>query len=149
MGSTFDSVTYETLFHEIPVRTKRTTFPEAVLIGRAHTELETWRDITLAALGAAELATWSLSLTALIESSPWLYKQTAAWAKAIHHQFPNVEGVAWTSHRCDPEDAYLFFGDRVREIDFRVVSTRAYPNESSFLTDVRQAAWRSGISIAI
>ena len=148
-GSTFDSVAYETLFHDIPVRAKVRTFPEGVLSDRAHTRLDTDRDITLAALRAPELARWNISRTALIASSPKLYKETAAWAKAIHDQFPDVDGLVWTSNRCDPEDAYLFFGDRVRDVDFRVVSTRDCRSDSSFLTDVRQAASRSGISIAI
>lgn len=148
-GSTFDSVAHETLFHDIPVRTNRRTVPEAVLIGRAHTELETWRDIPLATLRAPELEKRNVSRTAVIECSPKLYKKTVAWAKAIHDQFPDVEGLVWTSHRCHPEDAYLFFGDRVREVDFRVVSTRDFRSDPSFLTDVRQAAWRSGISVTI
>ena len=149
MGSTFDSVAYETLLHEIPARTKQRTLPAAVLGDRAHTRLDADRDITLAALRAPELAKWNISRTALIESSPKLYKETAAWAKAIHDQFPDVEGLVWTSSRCDPEDAYLFFGDRVRDVDFRIVSTRDCRSDSSFLTDVRQAAWRSGISVTI
>ena len=148
-GSTFDSVAYETLFHDIPVRAKTRTLPEGVLSDRAHTRLDTDRAITLAALRAPELARWNISRTALIESSLKLYKETAAWAKAIHDQFPDVEGLVWTSNRCDPEDAYLFFGDRVRDVDFRVVSTRDCRTDSSFLTDVRQAGRRSGISIAI
>ena len=148
-GSAFDSVACETLFHDIPVRAKGRTLPEGRLSDRAHTRLDADRDITLAALRAPELARWNISRTALIESSPKLYRQTAAWAKAIHDQFPDVEGLVWTSNRCDPEDAYLFFGDRVRDVDFRIVSTRDSQSDSSFLTDVRQAAWRSGISIAI
>ena len=149
MGSTFDSVAYETLFHEIPVRTKGRTLPAGTLSDRAHTMLDTDRDITLAALRAPELARWHISRTALIESSPKLYRETAAWAKAIHDQFPHVEGLVWTSHRCDPDDAYLFFGDRVRDVDFRIVATRNCQSDSSFLTDVREAAWRSGISVTI
>ena len=80
-GSTFDSVAYETLFHDIPVRAKTRTLPEGVLSDRAHTRLDTNRDITLAALRAPELARWNISRTALIESSPKLYKETAAWAE--------------------------------------------------------------------
>ena len=148
-GTTFDSAAYETLFHDIPARAQRRTVPEATLVDRAHTRLETDRDITLAALRAPELARWNISRTNLIASSPKLYEATAAWAKAIHDQFPDVEGLVWTSNRCDPEDAYLFFGDRVRDIDFRIVSTRGYLSDSSFLTDVRRAGRRSGISLTI
>ena len=148
-GSTFDSVAYETLFHHIPIRAKGKTLLEGVLSDRAHTRLDTDRAITLAALRAPELARWNISRTALIESSPRLYRQTAAWAKAIHDQFRDVEGLLWTSNRCDPEDAYLFFGDRVRDVDFRIVSTRDSQSDSSFLTDVRRAASRSGISVTI
>ena len=148
-GSAFDSVAYETLFHDIPVRAKGRALLEGVLSDRADTRLDTDRDITLAALRAPELAKWNISRTALIGSSPKLYRETAAWARAIHNQFPDVEGLVWTSNRCDPEDAYLFFGDRVRDVDFRIVSTRDSQTDSSFLTDVREAAWRSGISITI
>ena len=148
-GSTFDSVAHETLFHDIPARAKRRTLPEAVLVGRAHSELDTRRNITLATLRAPELARWDISRTALIASSPKLYQETAAWARAIHDQFPDVEGLVWTSNRCDPEDAYLFFGDRVRDVDFNVSLTRHWWSDSSFLTDVRQAARRSGISLTI
>lgn len=148
-GSTFDSVAYETLFHAVPVPAKRRAVPESMLTGRAHGALETLRNITLAALRAPELAKWNISRTSLIASSPRLYEETAAWAKAIHDQFPNVEGLVWTSNRCDPEDAYLFFGDRVGDGDFSIALTRDGRSDPSFLTDVRRAGRRGGISLVI
>ena len=116
---------------------------------RAHGKLETQRDVTVASLRTPDLAKWNISRNSLIASPPGLYKETAAWAKAIHDQFPDVEGLVWTSNQCDPENAYLFFGDRVRSDDLRIVSTRDCRSDPSFLTDVRQAGSRSGITVAI
>ena len=148
-GSSLDSVIYETLFHDIPVRAKRKTVLESSLADRAHGKLETQRDISVASLRAPDLAKWNISRNSLIASPPRLYKETAAWAKAIHDQFPDVEGLVWTSNQCDPENAFLFFGDRVCSDDLRIVFTRDCRSDPSFLTDVRQAGRRSGITVAI
>ncbi len=148
-GSTFDAVAYETLFRAIPVRTKRTTIPAAGLTGRAHGWVEALRDITLASLRSPDLAKWNVVRASLIASSPKLYKQTATWAKAIHDQFPHIEGLVWTSNQCDPDDAYLFFGDRVSAADLRVILVRDGLADPTLLADVRRAAQRAGITIVV
>ena len=75
--------------------------------------------------------------------------EAARWAEAIHHQYPEVEGLIWTSNQCDPDTAYLFFGDRVASTDFRVVRVRDGRLDAGFLSDVRQAGRRSGITITV
>ena len=82
-------------------------------------------------------------------SSPKLYHKTAEWAKAIHDQFSDVDGLVWTSNQCDPDDAYLFFGDRVRATDFAVLATRDGSSDKTFLADVRAAGIRGGITITV
>lgn len=146
-GSTFDSAAYETLFRGIPVHARRKTAPASAVVSRAHGALWTRRDLTLASLRAPDLAKWGVSRDALIASSPRRYQATAAWAKAIHDQFPHLEGLVWTSNQCDPDDAYLFFGDRVSATDFRIVSVRDGRTDPSLLADVRRAGQRAGISI--
>ena len=147
-GSTFDAATYETLFHDIPVQRKRKILREFTVLASVHGVLETQRALHLAALRGPDLAKWNLSRNSLIGSSARLYRQTAAWAKAIHDQFREVEGLVWTSNRCDPDDAFLFFGDRMTGADFRIASVRDASSEPSFLADVRRAGQRAGIRIA-
>ncbi len=148
-SSTFDSVAYETLFRGIPVQKKRKTAPRSAVISRSHARLETLRSLTLASLRAPDLPKWNISRKSLIASSPKLYKETAAWAKAIHDQFPHIEGLVWTSNPCDPDDAYLLFGDRVSATDLRIVSARDGRADPSLLADVRLAGQRAGITIVI
>ena len=67
---------------------------------------------------------------------------------------PNIavlraETLVWTSNRCDPDSAWLFFGDRVRPGDFRIVAARDGRRAPSFLFDVREAGRRAGITIVI
>ena len=51
---------------------------------------------------------------------------------AIHDQFQDVQGLIWTSRRCDPHSAMLFFGGRTAETDLQIVSVRDGV-DSSFL----------------
>lgn len=148
-GSTFDAAVHETIFHDVPAQAKRKSVPLSKVMERAHGTLELQRDICLASLREPDLAKWNISRRSLIGSSPKLYPQTAAWAKAVHDQFPDVEGLVWTSNQCDPDDACLFFGDRVRPPDFRVVALRDGRPDSSFLDDVRLAGRRAGITIVL
>ena len=62
--------------------------------------------LALASLRIPDLARWRISRDAMIGSSPTRYRDTAAWAKAVHDQLPDVEGLVWTSNRCDPDSAW-------------------------------------------
>ena len=146
-GGTFECVAYETIFHDIPVEAERKSVPLTLASAGTHGTLRPRRAIRLASLRAPDLLRWNILRNSLIATSTGLYKQTAAWAKAIHDGFPNVEGLVWTSNRCDPDDAYLFFGDRVHRDDFENPSVRDGRSDDSFLADVRRAGLRAGIRI--
>ena len=148
-GSTFIAAAYESIFHDVPAHAKRKSVPLSRVTDSAHGTIELQREVRLASLREPDLARWKISRNMLIASSPKLYPQTAAWAKAIHDQFPEVDGLVWTSNRCDPDDASLFFGDRVDAADIRVVAFRDGRRDSSFLADVRRAGQRAGITITI
>ena len=74
----------------------------------------------------------------LISSGPALYGQTALWAEAVHHDIPDADGPVWTSNQCDPNDACLFFGDRVRERGFTAARSRDGATVKSFVKDVQE-----------
>ena len=148
-GSTFIAAVYETLFHDVPAHARWKSVPLDRVTDSAHALLEPRRDIRLASLRTPDLARWRITREALIGSSPAQYRSTAAWAKTVHDRFPDVEGLAWTSNRCDPDSAWLFFGDRVHAEDFRIVSFRDGRRDLSFLLAVREAGRRADITIVI
>ena len=90
---------------------------------------------------------WGVTREQLVGSLPTQFEQTMRWAQAIHSQFTDVDGLLWTSNQCDPAIAYVLFGDRVREVDIKVVAVRQ-GSDASFLHDVRDAATRGGIVIS-
>ena len=87
--------------------------------------------------------------TGTISSSPAFYGQTVLWAAAIHSDLPDAGGLVWTSNQCDPDDACLFFGDRVQESDFSAIRSRDDGSDKSFVTDVRTEGRLRGITLTI
>ena len=137
---------YETIFHDIPPNAPRKTVPQFVVEGRTLSVLVARRTLRLASLRAQDLMKWGVRQASLIGSLPTQYHHTATWAQAIHAQFAQVDGLIWTSNRCDPDDALLLFGDRVGRADLVIASVRD-GSDASFLNDVREAGERSGIRI--
>ncbi|MCG8505594.1 MAG: RES domain-containing protein [Sphingomonadales bacterium] len=148
-GSSLDSVIYETIFHDVPARAAFKTVRRQEVLIRSHAELQTGRRFTLVSLRQPDLKRWRIGRSQLIASGPKLYPKTARWAEAIHHRFPKADGLVWTSNQCDPDSAYLFFGDRVAPADFVLAASRNGATDKSFLADVRQAGRRAGIVITI
>ena len=148
-GSTLEAAIHETIFHDIPARARIKTVPKRNVSSRAHGELELTRDLQLATLRTPDLKKWRIRRTDLIASSPTLYGDTAEWAKAIHDQFSRIHGLVWTSNQCDPDDAHLFFGDRVSSADFTIVSARDGRTDPTFIADVRATGSRDGITITV
>lgn len=140
---TVEAAIYETVFHD-----QRLTVPRWQLELRRHSTLMTRRSLRLASLRAPDLAKWGVDRELLIGSSADQYDRTVQWAKAIHGQSSDIHGLIWTSNMCDPDDAMLFFGDRVGAADFEIVAVREGA-DGSFVQDVRNAGKRAGIRIAL
>ena len=148
-STTLRAAIHETMFHDVPAnaRTKTVRLNEVQI--RTHSELLTNRDLRLVELRNVPLGKWGISRRDLISSSPALYDQTVLWAEAVHHDIPDADGLVWTSNQCDPDDACLFFGDRVRESDFTAVRSRDGATVKSFVKDVRDEGRRRGITLTI
>ena len=101
---------FETIFHDIPVTARRKTVPRTLVQSRAHGRLQVRRDLQMASLRGPDLRRWRVSRTSLITMSPSLYRDTARWAEAIQHRFPDVDGLLWTSNQCDPDGLPVFRG---------------------------------------
>ena len=139
-SATLRAAIHETIFHDIPAHARIKTVRLNEVHLRTHSELTTNRDLRLVELRAVPLGKWGISRRDLISSSPALYGQTVLWAAAIHSDLLDADGLVWTSNQCDPDDACLFFGDRVQESDFSAIRSRDGGSDKSFVTDVRNEA---------
>ena len=147
-ADSIEGAIYETILHDVPLAATRKSVPRQAVTDRRHSTLVVRRTLRLASLRAPDLMKWGLTPATLIGTMPTQYHRTALWAKALHDQFAEVDGLIWTSNLCDPDAALLFFGDRVDASDLMVTGVR-HGSDGSFLEDVRKAAQRANILIAL
>jgi len=148
-GETFEAAVFETIFHDVPAKARRKSVPQKKITDSNHGHLEVMCDLNLVSLREPDLNAWRIKRNQLISSSPKLYSGTAEWAEAIHHQFSKAEGLVWTSNQCDPASAYLFFGDRVKPKDLKIILTRIGLTDAQFRKDVHDIGKRSRIRITV
>ncbi len=144
--STLPSAIHETIFHDIPVNDKEKIIRGQNILNHIHAKFRVKRTLNLVGLRNPPLNKWGIKQTELIGSDAELYHKTALWAAAIYNNFPEADGLIWTSRQCDPDDAMLFFGGRVNEDDFELISSRDGADKS-FKRDVRQEGKKRGITI--
>ena len=140
---------HETIFHDILETAKFKTVPKNSVHIQTHSELSASRDLRMVELRNVQLNRWGISRRDLISSSPVWFDQTVLWANAIHREFPQVDGLVWTSNQYDPDDAHLFFGDRVSASEFKVIRSRGGHNDTTFIEDVEDECQRRGITLTI
>ena len=97
-----EAAIYETILHDVPLAASRKSAPRHAVEDRRHSSLVVRRTLRLASLRAPDLMKWGLTPATLIGTMPTQYQRTARWAKAIHDQFAEVDGLVWTSNLCDP-----------------------------------------------
>lgn len=147
-AQSIEAAIYETILHDVPLGAARKSVPRHAVESRRHSTLVVRRVLRLASLRAPDLMKWGLTPATLIGATPTQYRHTARWAKALHDQFAEVDGLVWTSNLCDPDAALMFFGNRVAPSDLMVASVREGA-DGSFLQDAHNAAKRANILIAL
>jgi RES domain len=147
-ASTFECAVHETVFHEIQHDAPRKSIGFHVIAELDYAILRTRRSLLLAALFEPDLNKWGVTRRNLIDTFAADYGTTARWAFALHNADPAIEGLVWTSRRCDPDRAYVLFGDRVRPEDLDVVRRERIAHSTSLLLQVREFGSRAGIFIA-
>jgi hypothetical protein len=146
-ADSLQAAAFEAVFHNIPAKARLMVVQLSNVQSRAHSELELKRDITLAKLFQPDLKALGITRARLMTSNAKHYGQTALWAKAIHNQYHDIDGLIWTSNQCDPERAFLFFGDHVRAKDLKLVSTTKVLNSGVLLSRLRRIGARANIVI--
>jgi hypothetical protein len=112
-GSTLDCAIFETVFHEVPIDAPDKFVDLDDFAQRGHGELIPKRELTLVDLTSEGLHRLKVPKEELIASASRDYPDTAAWAQALHQQFPDVDGLLWMSRQRDRDHALVLFGDRM------------------------------------
>jgi RES domain len=113
-GTTLDCALMETVFHDVPFVTGPKNWSKATHVaGKVYSQPSLRRNLALIDLSAVPLRKLGISRKDLIECDGSQYPETRAWALALHDQYPNAEGLTWTSRQADPARALVLFEDRL------------------------------------
>lgn len=147
-ATSYECAVHETVFHEVEHDAPRKIVRFDAIADIDYSIIAPTRDLMIAALFEPDLNRWGLTRRDLIDTYASAYAATARWAVAIHDADPAIDGMVWTSRRCDPEQGFVFFGDRVRPEDFREISRAPIAGSGGLLDQLRAFAIRAGILIA-
>lgn len=107
------------------------------------------RNLALIDLSPISLRKLGISRRDLIESGGSQYPKTRSWALALHEQFPDSEGLRWTSRQAAPDTALLLFEDRLAGPAFTVKGSPIplIQSDGSPILDVLLLAQRLGVNL--
>lgn len=145
-ASSYECAAYETVFHEIPFDAPVKTIADNMLQPLMLSRVRCRRPLRLATLFEPDLNRWNVKRSMLIDTSASAYGKTVEWALAIHAN-SDVDGLIWTSKRCDPDMAMLFFGDRLSPDDLEEIESRSIASTNTLGKQLEAFAERAGIAI--
>ncbi|MFC5336907.1 RES family NAD+ phosphorylase [Leucobacter denitrificans] len=115
-AATTEAAICESLLHDTPLTGG--ILPIAGYATRTITALRLKRELSLAMLMGPGLRRLGVETQDIIATNGDVYDKTVLWAQAAHTA--GFEGIAWMSARDNTAEAYIFFGDRVKESDLTV-----------------------------
>jgi RES domain len=147
-ATNLECAVHETVFHEIQHDAKYKSIGYREIENLDYSVLRPRRDLVLAGLFEPDLNRWGLTRRQLIDTFAADYEATAEWAIAIHDSFSDIDGLVWTSRRCDPERACLLFADRLPAHLIQPVQRARIVETNALLLQIRDFADRANILIA-
>jgi len=146
-GETQACAFYERIFHDVPLApASMRTVHVNDLRGLAAGTVAPTRDLALGQLFRPDLERLGLT-RALVHSDADQYESSAAWAAALHRDFAQLDGLAWTSNRADPAIAVVLFGDRCGDVIAAGADADDVLTSASLLKVLNDCAERAGIRI--
>lgn len=149
LATDYECAVHETIFHDVPIDELNKTVGIDNIKPLVHSVIELKRDLVLVPLFAPDLAKWGVSRADLIDTTAADYHITAQWALTIHQSRPDVDGLIWTSKRCDPQQAIILFGDRVVETDLHGISNVPIYSDVGEMRQVAMFAARVDIALVL
>jgi hypothetical protein len=147
-ATNLECAVHETVFHEIQHDAKYKSIGYREIENLDYSIVRPRRDLVLATLFEPDLNRWEITRRQLIDTFAADYEATAKWAVALHDDFSDLDGLVWTSRRCDPERAYLLFGDRLPVHLIDPVHRARISETNELLLQIRGFADRANILIA-
>lgn len=148
-AANLECAVFESVFHDAPYAAG----PKSVRLGKVTSRAISWLrtrvDLKFAMLNEPDLNKLGLTRADLIDTPPSTYPDTARWAEAFHRADSSVSGLAWTSRRCDPQTAYLFFGDRLPRGALRITNHVNLASSADCLSQIRFFGMRAGITLTV
>jgi len=148
-AATFECAVHESIFHDLPYDAPDKYVRLDKVTSRAISWIELTTDLVVASLHEPDLNRIGCTRTELIDTLPSAYRVTARWAEAFHRADPAISGLVWTSRRCDPEQAYVFFEDRLPSGALVVHDRIEVAASAHHLSQIRDFGRRAGITITI
>jgi hypothetical protein len=119
-GTTLDCALMETIFHDLPFKTGFKPVSKRKMVRKAHTIVLPAIDLRLIDLSTIALHKLGIDRAHLIDTTKAQYPRTRRWAEALYSQFPDAQGLSWTSRRHDHAQAVMLFGTRVKTSDLTI-----------------------------
>jgi len=148
-ATTLEAAVWESLFHDVPHAAGPKSVRLNKVTSRALSILKLKREIIVAPLHAPDLHRIGVGRADLIETPPTAYAETARWAEAFHRGDNSVAGLQWTSRRCDPEQAFVFFEDRSPSSPWRVTERIEVGKAPDLIEAIRAFGRRADITLTI
>ncbi len=148
-AASFECAVFESVFHDVPYTAAEKFVTLGRVTSRAISWLELGADLTLASLHEPDLNKIGLTRADLIDTPSSAFSDTARWAEAFHRAEPDLAGLVWTSRRCDPGAAYVFFGDRMPSGTLKVTNRIEIAASAHHLDEIRGFGNRAGITLTI
>ncbi len=148
-AASFECAVFESVFHDVPHAAAAKFVRLGKVISRAVSWLELRTDLTVASLHEPDLNRLGLTRADLIDTTASAYAATARWAEAFHRADPAVAGLAWTSKRCDPVLACVFFADRLPARALNVTDRIELAACAHHLAQIRGFGHRAGITLTV
>jgi len=138
----------ETVFHDVPFVAGPKNWSKATHVaGKVYSQLTLSRNLALIDLSAVPLRKLG-DLAQGPDRVRWLaISRTRAWALALHDQYPNAEGLTWTSRQADPARALVLFEDRLTgpALTASGTPTSLLLSDGSAILEVLMLAQRLGV----
>lgn len=148
-AETLECAVHESIFHDLAYNAPDKFIRLDKVTSRSISWLELTTDIVLAGLHEPDLNKLDLTRTQLIDTPRSEYAETARWAEAFHRADPGVAGLVWTSRRCDPQRAFIFFKDRIPAGSLIVKNSTEISRSAQHLAEIREFGRRAGITITM
>jgi hypothetical protein len=148
-AESFECAVHESIFHHLPFDAPDKFIARQRVTSRAISWLEVTTDLTLASMHEPDLNRLGRTRAELIDTAPSAYPLTARWAEAFHRAPAGVAGLVWTSRRCDPVRAFIFFEDRLPAGALRARHTVEVGNSAAHFDQIRTFGRRANITITL